>query len=181
MVCRFYQVDSYSSQRIRLRETHDLNCIPDPDDRLHKARFIIAQINAKLPFGYPFEEAFREEPAYANIVDAIAVAENIKCQSDRAKTVEAYRSMAAIFNEFLVKQEWTDMAIGSFQRKHVLAFLDYAVFTRKGGNRTYNNYLERMKAFFKGLKEREYVAHNPFEEFRRKKLSGKQRRAFSKR
>ena len=84
-------------------------------------------------FGYPFEEAFGEEPAYGNIVDAIAVAENIKCQSDRAKTVEAYRSMAAIFNEFLVKQEWTDMAIGSFQRKHVLAFLDYAVFTRKGG------------------------------------------------
>lgn len=175
----FYQVDPHTGLRVRIRETYDLNRIPNQVDRQQQAELLISQINAKLPFGFPFEEAFQQEPAYTNLVDAIAVAERIKCQSDRAKTVEAYRSMASIFNAFLQAEEWTDMRIGSFQHRHARAFLDYAIFKREIGNRTYNNYVSQTRAFFKELKERDYVAVNPFDGFKKKKLHGKIRRAFS--
>lgn len=175
----FYQVDPITKKRRRFRETYDLNRIPDLEVRQRRANQIITQINIKLPTGFPFEGTFKKDPAYTNIVEAIAVAERIKCQSDRAKTIEAYRSMGSIFNDFLDIQEWTDMKIGAFQRRHALAFLDYAIFHRKIGNRTYNNYLFQMRAFFKELKERDYVSTNPFDDFKKKKLSGKTRRAFS--
>jgi len=175
----FYQVDPVTNKRVRFRETFDLNRIPNLITRQKRANFIILQINSKLPFGYPYEGSFKRDPAYTNILEAIAIAEKIKCRSDRPKTVEAYSSMARIFNDFLVGKEWADMKIGAFQKRHALEFLDYATFTRGIGNRTYNNYLSQMRAFFKELQERDYVAENPFDDFKKKKLPGKTRRAFS--
>jgi len=57
--------------------------------------------------------------------------------------------------------------------------LDYGIMDRKIGPRTYNNYIERMKAILNELVEREYLEVNPFAKMKKKKITGKRRRAFS--
>lgn len=175
----FYQLDPSVGERVRIRETYDLNRIPDLIERAHSAELLISQINAKLPFGFPFEEAFKADASYTNILDAIGVAEGIKCNTDRPRTVECYKSTAAIFCEFIKLNQWEDMNVGAFERKHAMAYMDYAVFDRGVGNRTYNNYLERTRALFKELLDRDYIRVNPFADFKKKKHNGKERRAFS--
>jgi len=62
------------------------------------------------------------------------------------------------------------MRINKFTRKHAVAFLDYGLFDRKIGARTYNNYIERMKAILNELVDREYLEVNPFSKMKKKKM-----------
>lgn len=175
----YYQIDPSTGERVRFRETYELNRIPDLIEREKRAQLLISQINAKLPLGFPFEEAFKASPPNTNILDALAVAKRIKNQTDRKRTRDMVNSICNIFTEFLARRDWTAMRIGEFERQHALAFLDYAVFERGVGNRTHNNYIERMRALFTELKLRKYVPENPFSGFKKKKVLGKQRRAFN--
>lgn len=176
----YYQVDPVSGERIRFRETHDLNRIPDMAERKRRAALIISQVNAKLPLGYPFDAADQSKiPRKTKILDALEEAKRIKSRTDRARTVDMVKSMVNIFTEFIDKMEWVDLPVGEFDRKHAQAFLDYAIDDRGVGNRTHNNYIERMRSMFTELVDREYLPKNPFSGFKKKKITGKQRRAFS--
>lgn len=175
----FYQLNPYTGERERIRETRDLNRIPDLNQRQQQADLILYQINARLPFGYFFEDGFRTEPPYTNILEALEIVKNAKGQHARARTRETIQSHISVFTEFLLQREWTDMSIGEFSQPHAQAFLDYVVYHRGVGHQTYNNYLQRGKEIFNELALRRFVAENPYAGFKKKKLHGKIRRAFN--
>ena len=138
------------------------------EDRTHRAHLIISQINAKLPLGFPFEGMDQSKiPRNTKILVALEEAKRIKCRTDRDRTIDMVKSMVNIFTEFIHKQEWSDMKVCEFEKKHAQAFLDYAIDDRGVGNRTHNNYIERMRALFTELVDREYVAKNPFSGFKK--------------
>ncbi len=174
----YYQTNPGTGKLERFRETHNLNRISDRKLRMEMAKRIIKNLNSKLPLGWPFFDT-DENHSKTNIIDAIELAKKIKCTTDRQRTIDMVESMTRIFFEFLKRQGWKEMSIGEFQKKQALEFLDYAVFDRGIGARTYNNYIERMRALFMELKEREYILYNPFSGLKKKKEAGKRRRAFN--
>ncbi|HQU51429.1 MAG TPA: tyrosine-type recombinase/integrase [Saprospiraceae bacterium] len=175
----YYQVDPLTDKRVRFRETFDLNRIQDLSERLAKANLIIRDINRKLPDGYPFDADYYSKIKKTNLLDAIEKAAAIKCNTDRERTRHGIESMVRIFRMFIEKNQLQDMRIGAFDHRHALAFLDYAAMERKVGNRTYNNYIERMRAMCTELVQRGYLDENPFSKMKNKKVSGKLRRAFN--
>lgn len=176
---KYYQTNPATGVKERFRETFDLNRIKDLEEREDKAQFYIKQINAKLPLGFPFEEAYSELPENTNILKALEVAKQVCCTSDRDNTNRNIRSMSNIFTEFLLKEGLDGLTIGDFRKEHSVAFMDYAVLEREVENRTYNNYRERMTEIFKALKKRGYCRQNYFKKFKKKKVHGKKRRAFN--
>lgn len=175
----FYSVNPLTGERIRFRETFELNRIHDTTERLKKACIIIDDINARLPDGYPFEQYYKESVGKMGILEAIELAKEVKCNTDRARTAGSVESICRIFRGFLENKKWTEFKIGQFKKKHALMFLDYAVLVRKVGPRTHNNYIERMRALFSVLKDRELIRKNPFSKLKKKKELAKKRRAFS--
>ncbi len=171
----------------RFRPTFGLNFIPDLIARKRYASLKIKDINKILekgtPYVYPKERKVKlpveQTLKDTNIVDALELAEKIKCNTDRERTIGMVESMCRIFNEFLDIKKWKKMKINDFSKKHAVAFLDYGLFTRNIGPRTYNNYIERMKAILNELVDREYLDVNPFAKMKKKKILGKKRRAFS--
>lgn len=113
------------------------------------------------------------------ILEAISIAQKIKNTTDRKRTRDMVDSMVNIFTEFIRKKEWENLPIGEFDKKKAQSFLDYGLLDRKIGARTYNNYIERMRALFTELKIRDYIGHNPFSGLKKRKETGKERRAFS--
>ena len=146
----------------RFRRTFGINRIPDLKERRSYANRKIKLINKQLKLGNPYVDPKERQPkgnqlTDTNILDALALAEKIKCNTDRERTIGMVESMCRIFTEFLELKGWTKMRINKFTRKHAVAFLDYGLFDRKIGARTYNNYIERMKAILNELVDREYL------------------------
>lgn len=175
----YYQVNPRTGLRERFRETYDLNRISSAMERRRKARAIMHELNRKLRYGFPFQDDYAQLPAHTNILKAVEFATEILCETDRKRTQQTAESMCRLFCDFLQQKNWHQMAVGEFSRRHAMAFLDDAIATRKVKPRTWNNYLERTKSIFKVLVEREYVEDNPFSEFKKKRVTGKERRAFS--
>ncbi|MDF1867718.1 MAG: hypothetical protein P1U70_23060 [Saprospiraceae bacterium] len=175
----YYQTNPATGKRERFRETFDLNRIHDLEKRYEMAIQQLRIIDSKLPLGYPFQNEISKTPSRENIVTAIQIGTKILCKSERKRTRQTAVSMSNIFNDFLEIEDLKDMKIGEFRKIHARKFLDYGLFEREIANRTYNNYVERMKTLFYELKERDYVIENPFVGFKKKKVKGKKRRAFS--
>ena len=114
------------------------------------------------------------------LVDALDIAEKLKCNTDRQRTIDVVQSMCRIFKTFLKKRGWLKLKVKDFTRRKAVAFLDYGVIERDIQARTYNNYIERMKTLFGELEDREYIkeGENPFAKMKKKKVTGKKRRAF---
>lgn len=178
---KYYQTNPATGLRERFRETFDLNRIKDLEEREAAARQHVREINAKLPLGFPFEEQYSQLPSETNILAALEVAKKVCCDSDRENTNRNIRSMCNIFTEFLEGEGLTGITVGEFRKSHAVSFMDYAVFDREVEPRTYNNYKERLTSIFKALKQRGYVKKNWFKKFKKKRVHGKQRRAFSER
>lgn len=174
----YYQSDPLTDKRIRFRETYDLNRIPDIRERRRKAYMIIEEINSKLPLGYPFSES--NGLGKTNIIDALEKAGKIKCMTDRKRTIDMVRSTLSVFYVFLAKKQLQNIQISLLDSNLALEFLDYVAIDRGVGGRTYNNYIERMRAICTELVDRNFLQKNPFSGLRKKKVSGKKRRAFSK-
>ena len=173
----YYQVNPLTNQRERFRETYDLNRIVDLNERQIRADKIIEQLNARLPLGFPFESV--DAQSKLNIIKAIQLAFQIKSTSIRKRTQQTLTSIVNVFTDFLRHEGLMEMNIGDFRKKHAIAFFDYAIMVRGVGNRTYNNYLERIRTLFAVLEEREYLHENPFAGFKKKRVNGKNRRAFN--
>jgi len=114
------------------------------------------------------------------LVEAMDIAEKLKCNTDRQRTIDVVTSMCRIFKTFLKKRGWLKLRVKDFTRRKAMAFLDYGVIERGIQARTYNNYIERMKSLMYELVQREYIAEgeNPFSGIKKKKVTGKKRRAF---
>lgn len=174
----YYQVNPDTGERERFRETYDLNRIKNKKDRKVRALQIIDEINTKLVYGYPYlkmESERKETPLYK----AIELARDIKCQSDRKRTRDMYRSMCNLFLAWAKVDGLLEMPIGKFNSEHALNFMDHVIMDRKVGARTYNNNLLQMKALINELIARNYIDKNPFQFIKKKKETDKIRRAFS--
>lgn len=141
-------------------------------------RTLISNISDFLPSHILFSQT-QNLLQETKILDAIAISQKIKNTTDRQRTRDMVNSMVNIFTTFIDKKEWRELPVGEFDKKKAMAFLDYAQLDRGVGSRTYNNYIERMRAMFTELKDRDYVETNPFSGLKKKKIKGKQRRAFS--
>lgn len=176
---KFRQTNPETGERVLFRWTYDLNRIKDKRLRKREATKLIVDINNMLPDGYPFTDPDAPAKMVTTVSEALAIAEAIKCDSDRYYTVKDYKSTCKIFLSWASKKEYDEIPILEFSRGKALEFLDYVKFKRKCSNRTYNNYLIRVKALFYTLVEREYLNKNPFKGIKPKRNETKKRRVFT--
>jgi integrase/recombinase XerD len=174
----FYQTNPSSGVLQRFRETHDLNRIKSLKERRQQAMVIIAKINSRLPYGYPYEIA--EEVKLMPLAEAIEKIVQIKMQTHRKKSGQTFKSKAKILLEHVDEKGLADMPVSQFDRYHALQFLDAISLEREIGPVTYNNYIATLRTLFMELKERGYINENPFSGLKNKKTGAKRRRAFSK-
>lgn len=183
----FYQECTVTHEMLRFRRTFNLNRTKDLILREKVYLQKVREVNNQLAIGMPYVDMRESRVASAQqrklinipILEALALAETIKCNTDRKRTIDVVQSMCRIFTEFVKKDGLKKLKINQLTRKHAIAFLDYGLVDRKIGPRTYNNYIERMKAILNELVEREYLKVNPFTKMKKKKITGKERRAFS--
>lgn len=169
--------------KIRVRKTFDLNrarFIADPVAREARAQEILLRLKADLEKAPALSPALHSTP----IGEAMQVALNFKCQSDREHTRITYTSFTNIFCDWLLGRGWMEMSVGEFDRQKALSFMDYVLtqrLTRTGkriSNRTFNNYIINMRSLFYELKERHYLPENPFANMKPRKEEQKLRHAF---
>ena len=191
-------------KRIRIKQTFDINRIKDLEQREHIANQIVTRLNTLLPHGYPYlidyngnaiykvhpvlgpvvlpekrVEAKRNKLEKTKIIDAIRFAERIKCQSDRIETINNYRSHARLFIDWLLKENLNEITIIEFDANFAGEYLDYLITKARIKNVTYNNKLRAIKGFFQVLLHRKYITENPFDGFKTKRSTKKQRRTFN--
>jgi len=175
----YFQINPTTNEKIRFRPTFSLNRIKDKSQRRIKAQLLIEDINAKLPFGFPFENQYKEIKSKENIVSNMDFALKLKSDTDRVKTRNNYKSMHSVFIKYLIDSNLNKMNILEFNKIQALKFLDYVNNVRKVGPVSYNNYIVKMRSIFNELLDRDYVKKNPFAGIKRKKEVDKIRRAFS--
>lgn len=175
----FYQWDPVLGERIRFRVSNDLNRIPSIRERLKLARSIIADINRKLPFGYPFDEAAEQVKRLETpIVPAIRKALALKCVGARPATVHSYSSMVEIFIRYLEMNSLDTITVSSFTKSLAIAFLDDM--DQKGiSARTHNNYTRILKVIFNALVERQFLPVNPWNGIKKMTETSKKRRSIT--
>lgn len=176
-----------STDRIRIRRTFDLNrssFITDPERRNERAQFILQEKTREWADSSRKKDAVVSALGSTNIIEAMQVALNFKCQSDREHTRITYKSFTGIFCQWLTEQGWHLLPISAFDRAKAKDFLDYVLLKRKDRkgravtNRTYNNYIINMRSLFYELAERQYLKENPFANHKMRKEEQKLRHAF---
>jgi len=175
----YYQLDPNTGKKARHRESHDLNRIKDKKEKLKKAKEMVAYINSVLPLGYPHENYDYIDLRITPVSDAIDMARDIKCQSDRKGTTKSYSTAARIFILFLDQKQMKELPVQAVDKSIALSFLDYLISVRKVQNSTRNNYLVYMQGLFGVLEDRKYIQSNPFKGIPHKKESQKARRHFT--
>ncbi|MCF8237684.1 MAG: site-specific integrase [Saprospiraceae bacterium] len=176
----FYAWDPATGQRERFRQSFDLNRIKSPKDRMAKARLIIADINKKLPSGYPFNEgAEQQKMLQTPILNAMDKAVQIKCHGARRSTSHSYHSITDIFVRYLKDQGMDQMPVNAFTKSDSIIFLDEM--DKKGiSARTHNNYTRTLKGMFNALLDRQFIAVNPWMGIKREQESDKKRRSITR-
>lgn len=173
----YYQVHPDTNERVRFRESYDLNRIPSLKLRLKTAIEIIDKINSMLPDGWPFYNVDLKEKI--PLVDAIQIAKNAKCTTDREKTIVTYKSISKIFCEWAASTGLAINPLESFTKTNAYEFLDWAEQKRGVSAATYNNYVIILRALFNELINREMISKNPFAMIKPKKTAPKGRRALT--
>ena len=175
----FYAWDPVTDKRERFRQSFDLNRIQNPRERLTKARLVVAEINKKLPSGYPFtEEAHQIRHTQTPIEIAVRKATEIKCTGARQSTVHSYQSIVEIFIRHLQSRGDDVKPVIAFTKYDAIHFLD--AMNRKGiGARTHNNYVRTLKVIFNALVDRQYITINPWVGIPKQSQTDKARRCIS--
>lgn len=172
----FYQTNPTSGKRERHRETYDIGRLPLAE-RTPMAQKIIDGINARLPFGYPFDQDFYQRAVHMTTASAFAIVQT--AQSDlRPASRLSYASTMRKFCAFLTRIHLQDAPVSSISKKIALAFADDML---KSGNAatTYNSDITDLKRAFNVLKEREIVTINPFIGIAKRREAPKQRRGLT--
>lgn len=192
----FYQTNPTTNKRERFMPTFDMNRIAKRSDRLKFANEKIAKINKALKYGYPFSNVTLEEieivEAQAkekksgkslgdtNIIKAIEIAKKLlMAKSEKKRTHQMHESRAKLFIDYLEEKKLAKLSIKRFTRKEANHYLNYITVEKQLRNRTYNNYLSQIRAFFNVLVRNEYINRNPFDDFPLRKKTKKLRRDFS--
>jgi len=134
---------------------------------LATACFLCEQLKAKLASGWipeRNERLFGKQVQNILITDALEwfmTSPNVKgLRPDSART---YKTAKNLFNQYLTETRKTNLFVKDFNKVMAADIMEFAWEKRTIGNRTYNNYLENFKRFFKSFEGKAYCDSNPFE------------------
>lgn len=128
--------------------------------RIRRAREIVEETNFKLVNGFdPFDA---DSKATTKLIDTLDEVLKIKSSYTRKRTAQTYRCFVRKFKVWLHGNNYDNYTVDSFTYHRAQQFADYLKLVRKLKNRTYNNYIEHMRAIFNELVRREYILRNPF-------------------
>lgn len=169
----YYAYDPLTGKKERFRVTNDLNRIRNRQQRLDMARRMVADINAKLPHGYPYNERKQS----IDLIEGIKTVCALKSQGVRPDSVKSFRSISGIFCQYLIDQGIKCEA-AAFSQVDAINFLNEL---RSKGlrERTVNNYITILSLFWSDFESKGVVPSNPWKSIRKKKSEAKTRRIFS--
>lgn len=176
----WYETNPQTGALDRFRKTFSLNRIKNKAQRAERARAILQDVAQALAAGGFIYAG--QDPAgqpYTPLGDALALALEIKLQSDSRDTRNTYRSIGKIFRAWIDQEKLSGWPVIRFGRREAMAFLDHIRLRRRVGETTYNNYLICLKALFNELKARDYIQQNPWDKIPKLRKAQKRRRNFS--
>lgn len=172
----FYQTNPSTGEKKRFREYHNLNRIPDLNERRKAGLSLVKMLNEELlPHGYPYVKVSASD-SFMNLQDAITLCMSIKKRSDRPKTVSTYQTVVNYFEEYIKLKNIEYISVKTFGQKEAMSFMDYINDLKKPAPRTYNNYLAFMKSLFGELVDRGHIQKNPWSTIKKSKIVEKSRR-----
>lgn len=143
-------------------------------DGLAHARRIVHELNCKLQNGWtPFFET-EDQRLYTPLLQLRELYLSNKKRDVRDATFTSYSSMTRMFNEWVEGSNRTGKVTGNFLKYDAVCYMDF-VFSKGGSNRTYNNTLKAMRAFFSWAVEHCYAKENPFANIKTKTKEAKKR------
>ncbi len=172
----YYQTNPASGKRERHRETFDLGRIPLAQ-RADIAADTIRTINARLPFGYPFDENFYAREVTMTVTRAFEFISKLGTDLRHASRL-SYDYAMRKFLKFLAIKSLEDLPVDKVTKKIAFAYSDFLI--NEGlAARTHNNEINDMKRMFYVLTSREIISANPFKDIPKLKVSGKARRTLT--
>jgi len=176
----FYQTDPITGIRVRFRPTHDLNRIKDTKHQDAKAREIVAEINKRLPLGYPYEQTKAVQLDIVTIEAALRIAMDIKRKKIKNdKSYNSYEVQKVGLTRFCWERGLLEVDVKSFDRSMAFQYIDFIQEANGVKNRTVNNYIIIVKSLFNVLMERGLISENPFSRFQSLKTERRYRREFN--
>jgi integrase len=190
----YYAPTEESDEPTRYRFTFNLNRIKDLQIRKTRAEDLVKKINWWLGRGFrpwafderkvPFDfDQGNDKPGNklgdTNVIDALEFIREVKAKTGAKDTARSYRSHVNLLIEFLQAKKYDRLCIADFSKNLAMSYMDYRAIVKKVSNTTYNNTITNLRVMFYALKDREYIAENPFKDIPKKKRVAKTRRPFS--
>lgn len=141
---------------------------------INHARRIVHELNCKLQHGWtPFFET-EDQRLYTPLLQLRELYLANKQRDVRDATFTSYSSMTKMFNEWVEGCNRSGKVTGNFLKYDAVCYMDY-VYSKGYSNRTYNNTLKGMRAFFSWAVEHCYCKENPFATIKTKAKETKKR------
>lgn len=138
------------------------------------ARTYCANLNARLAGGWsPFVAPGVSAEAYKTVTQAMDDYRAHKFPDFEKSTRASYDSLINLLLRWLSDQHAAGAAISSITHQVALRYMDYRGATLS--NNGYNTDLKKYRSIFGWLKERSYIAENPFTDIKPKKKQEKTR------
>lgn len=161
------------------RGRHYMNRLVNSYQRKHEgiehAKKICNEITDKLRGGWTPAFESDNQRLYTPIEKLRELYLDDKRKDVREATMQSYSSMTNLFNEWLAISNRIGKVTGAFRRNDAVYYMDY-IAAKKVRNRTYNNMLKGMRAFFQWGVEHCYLKENPFTSLKTKKNEEKIRK-----
>lgn len=152
-----------------------INSYQRKQDGIEHAKKICYEITNKLKGGWTPVFESDNQRLYTPIEKLRELYLNDKRGNVREATMQSYSSMTHIFNEWLKLSNRVGKVTGAFRRDDAVYYMDY-ITAKKVSNRSYNNMLKGMRAFFSWALEHCYIKENPFTTLKTKKKEEKKRK-----
>ncbi len=184
--------DPVTNKMRRFRPKEGINTFKTYEERMEAAQRIKRKYTKRLKNGWnPFdnnEVVYEDNLEYKATVEIYGrlktgkqkltilmseYLEDYKPPVSREKTFQAYQSKFRIFAAWLRKQNKADIHPALFTEDDAKAFMRYLLDNRKAQNATYNKYLTLLKSFFEFCKKKRRMKSNPFQDFKKLKVSRK--------
>lgn len=164
LMVEYYVLDPSTNDMVRkrMRLTKLTKRIPSKRERLLAAQRVADNLNAKLRGGWSPLHQTEDSRLYTRLADLqekFLTAK--KAEGCRPTTLTHYTSVTNIWLRWCEDNGFADRYSGTYLRIHAVQYMD-DVLQLGNRNRSYNNTLKVMKAFFQWALEHCYAKENPF-------------------
>ncbi|HZV71622.1 MAG TPA: phage integrase N-terminal SAM-like domain-containing protein [Saprospiraceae bacterium] len=168
----WYQTNPNSLIRERWRDSFDLGRIA-PEKRADAAAMIIKTIDARLPFGYPYDQDLYESKVTMLAEPAINYS-LVLCRGLRNATIRTYSSVTRKFLKFLQEKNYDQLPIGSLSTR--VAEMYSARLLEEGLLPvTHNKNITALHSIFAKLVKKKIITTNIWKEIEQLKEGEKKR------